>query len=93
MSLLGLNDVAYYLKEGVVVVGLTPLVFIDFTIEHIAPTGTAASAVLEHVTSTVFSTVQDDFLDVLYWLRQGLCLVLGLVWGFIPLQGYVGMTL
>jgi hypothetical protein len=37
--------------------------------------------------------VQDEFLDVLYWLRQVLCLVLGLVWGVIPLHGYVGMTL
>ena len=37
--------------------------------------------------------MQDEFLDVLYWLRQVLCLVLGLVWGVIPLHGYVGMTL
>ncbi|CAI8010276.1 Respirasome Complex Assembly Factor 1 [Geodia barretti] len=36
---------------------------------------------------------KDEFLDALYWLRQGLCLLLGLVWGIIPLQGYVGMTL
>lgn len=37
--------------------------------------------------------VQDEFLDVIYWLRQVLSLVLGLVWGLIPLQGYVGMLL
>lgn len=40
-----------------------------------------------------YSDPQDEFLDALYWLRQGLCLLLGVIWGIIPLQGFVGLTL
>ncbi|KAK7019404.1 hypothetical protein SK128_021864 [Halocaridina rubra] len=36
---------------------------------------------------------KDEFLDVIYWGRQVLGLVLGLVWGFIPLKGFVGLFL
>ncbi|XP_064115405.1 GEL complex subunit OPTI-like [Macrobrachium nipponense] len=36
---------------------------------------------------------KDEFLDVIYWGRQVLGLVLGLVWGFIPLKGFIGLFL
>ncbi|GFR65084.1 rab5 interacting protein [Elysia marginata] len=36
---------------------------------------------------------KDEFLDVIYWMRQIMGLVLGLVWGFIPLKGFVGLAL
>uniref|UniRef100_A0A7S2V656 Rab5-interacting protein n=1 Tax=Fibrocapsa japonica TaxID=94617 RepID=A0A7S2V656_9STRA len=29
----------------------------------------------------------EEFLDVVYWLRQVVALVLGLVWGLVPLTG------
>lgn len=38
-------------------------------------------------------TRQDEFLDVIYWGRQVLGVALGLVWGFIPLKGFVGLFL
>lgn len=36
---------------------------------------------------------KDEFLDVIYWMRQIMGLVLGLAWGFIPLKGFVGLAL
>lgn len=36
---------------------------------------------------------QDEFLDVVYWLRQILGVVIGLIWGLIPLKGLVGLGL
>ncbi|XP_053648383.1 GEL complex subunit OPTI [Cherax quadricarinatus] len=36
---------------------------------------------------------KDEFLDVIYWGRQVLGIVLGLVWGFIPLKGFIGLFL
>lgn len=36
---------------------------------------------------------KDEFLDVIYWGRQVLGIVLGLVWGFIPLRGFIGLFL
>lgn len=36
---------------------------------------------------------QDEFLDVIYWGRQVLGVALGLVWGFIPLKGFIGLFL
>ena len=36
---------------------------------------------------------KDQFLDVIYWLKQILGLVIGLVWGILPLKGMLGMIL
>ncbi|GFY49808.1 respirasome Complex Assembly Factor 1 [Trichonephila inaurata madagascariensis] len=36
---------------------------------------------------------KDEFLDVIYWTRQILGVILGLAWGFIPLQGFIGLAL
>ncbi|GFO07060.1 hypothetical protein PoB_003356500 [Plakobranchus ocellatus] len=38
-------------------------------------------------------TDKDEFLDVVYWMRQIMGLILGLVWGFIPLKGFIGLAL
>ncbi|CAL1532364.1 unnamed protein product [Lymnaea stagnalis] len=38
-------------------------------------------------------TDKDEFLDVIYWIRQILGLMLGLVWGIIPLKGFIGLAL
>ena len=37
--------------------------------------------------------IQDEFLDVVYWLRQILGLILGVVWGVLPLKGFLGIVL
>ncbi|KAF2368173.1 Rab5-interacting protein family, partial [Trinorchestia longiramus] len=36
---------------------------------------------------------KDDFLDVIYWGRQILGLILGVIWGVIPLKGFLGLLL
>lgn len=36
---------------------------------------------------------KDEFLDVIYWLRQILGVIIGLIWGFAPLKGFIGLIL
>lgn len=36
---------------------------------------------------------KDEFLDVVYWLRQLVGIILGIVWGILPLKGFVGILL
>ncbi|XP_076449400.1 GEL complex subunit OPTI-like [Babylonia areolata] len=36
---------------------------------------------------------KDEFLDVIYWLRQIMGVILGLVWGLLPLKGILGIAL
>ena len=35
--------------------------------------------------------LQEEFLDVVYWMRQLVSIVVGLSWGAIPLTGAVGL--
>jgi len=35
----------------------------------------------------------EEFLDVIYWGRQILGILLGIVWGLFPLKGFVGLVL
>ncbi|KAK7114359.1 GEL complex subunit OPTI-like isoform X1 [Littorina saxatilis] len=37
--------------------------------------------------------VQDEFLDVIYWLRQILGVILGLIWGLLPMKGILGIAI
>ena len=36
---------------------------------------------------------KEEFLDVIYWSRQIIGLVLGVIWGLFPMQGFVGIFL
>ena len=36
---------------------------------------------------------KEEFLDVIYWSRQILGLVIGCVWGLMPLKGFIGILL
>ena len=36
---------------------------------------------------------KEEFLDVIYWLRQGLGVAIGLVWGLLAIQGAIGLVL
>ncbi|XP_058067076.1 GEL complex subunit OPTI [Anopheles bellator] len=36
---------------------------------------------------------KDDFLDVVYWARQVLGIIIGIVMGIIPLKGFVALAL
>ena len=36
--------------------------------------------------------LQDEFLDVIYWFRQIIAVVLGVIWGVLPLRGFLGIA-
>ena len=36
---------------------------------------------------------KEEFLDVIYWSRQILGLLIGCVWGLVPLKGFIGILL
>ncbi|XP_067137642.1 GEL complex subunit OPTI [Centruroides vittatus] len=36
---------------------------------------------------------KDEFLDVIYWARQIIGILLGLAWGLLPLKGFFGIAL
>ncbi|XP_034938927.1 respirasome Complex Assembly Factor 1 [Chelonus insularis] len=36
---------------------------------------------------------KDEFLDVIYWSRQVIGIILGIIWGIIPLKGFVALVL
>lgn len=38
-------------------------------------------------------TDKDEFLDVIYWSRQVFGIILGIIWGIIPLKGFLGLVL
>uniref|UniRef100_A0A8C5U281 RAB5 interacting factor n=1 Tax=Malurus cyaneus samueli TaxID=2593467 RepID=A0A8C5U281_9PASS len=35
---------------------------------------------------------KDEFLDVIYWFRQIIAVILGIIWGVVPLKGFVGIA-
>lgn len=36
---------------------------------------------------------KEEFLDVIYWMRQAIGIILGLFWGLLPLKGFIGLLL
>ncbi|CAH1119653.1 unnamed protein product [Phaedon cochleariae] len=36
---------------------------------------------------------KEEFLDVIYWARQALGIILGIFWGLVPLKGFIGLLL
>ncbi|XP_044735496.1 respirasome Complex Assembly Factor 1 [Chrysoperla carnea] len=36
---------------------------------------------------------KEEFLDVIYWARQAMGIILGVAWGLIPLKGFVAILL
>ncbi|CAG0917184.1 unnamed protein product [Notodromas monacha] len=51
------------------------------------------SVFLRAVTANASWPDKEEFLDVIYWIRQFLGVALGLVWGIIPLKGFLGLFL
>ena len=39
----------------------------------------------------LLANLQEEFLDVIYWMRQVVSLVAGITWGIIPLTGALGL--
>ncbi|XP_005102636.1 respirasome Complex Assembly Factor 1 [Aplysia californica] len=55
--------------------------------------GNLISLLSKAVTPEFAWSDKDEFLDVIYWMRQILGVVLGLAWGIIPLKGFLGLAL
>ncbi|KAL0270943.1 UNVERIFIED_CONTAM: hypothetical protein PYX00_008209 [Menopon gallinae] len=36
---------------------------------------------------------KDEFLDVIYWSRQIIGIIIGIIWGLIPLKGFIALVL
>jgi len=36
---------------------------------------------------------KDEFLDVIYWARQIIAIIIGLIWGFLAVKGFIGLAL
>nr|XP_054748137.1 GEL complex subunit OPTI-like [Lytechinus pictus] len=36
---------------------------------------------------------KDEFLDVIYWMRQTIAILAGLAWGLLPFRGFIGIAL
>uniref|UniRef100_A0A671SJU7 RAB5 interacting factor n=1 Tax=Sinocyclocheilus anshuiensis TaxID=1608454 RepID=A0A671SJU7_9TELE len=36
---------------------------------------------------------KDEFLDVVYWFRQIIAIILGVIWGVAPLKGFLGIAI
>lgn len=39
------------------------------------------------------SLSQEEFLDVIYWARQAIGIIVGIGWGLIPLKGFLALLL
>lgn len=48
---------------------------------------------LTYVYPFLLLTLQDEFLDVIYWIRQIIALILGVIWGVAPLKGFLGLAM
>ncbi|XP_042657124.1 respirasome Complex Assembly Factor 1 isoform X2 [Tyto alba] len=51
-----------------------------------------ADALVGHVRDDLRFGVGDEFLDVIYWFRQIIAVILGIIWGVVPLKGFVGIA-
>ncbi|XP_017774207.1 PREDICTED: uncharacterized protein C20orf24 homolog [Nicrophorus vespilloides] len=36
---------------------------------------------------------KEEFLDVIYWSRQIIGIIVGIVWGLVPIKGFMGLVL
>lgn len=46
-----------------------------------------------HLLPVIVLFPQDEFLDVIYWLRQIIAIILGVIWGIAPLKGFLGIAM
>jgi len=54
---------------------------------------TVAATISKALSSQSAWPDKEEFLDVIYWLRQIVGVLLGLIWGVIAIQGLVGIVL
>ncbi|KAF2883985.1 hypothetical protein ILUMI_22183 [Ignelater luminosus] len=65
------------------------------TVERNGTSKTSGSISVWHKAFTTNSEWpdKDEFLDVIYWARQALGIILGIIWGLVPLKGFLGLLL
>jgi len=57
------------------------------------PTPTISETFAKAFTAEAKWDDKDEFLDVVYWMRQIIGIILGIVWGVVPFKGIVGIGL
>lgn len=57
------------------------------------PAPTISETLSRAFTAEAKWTDKDEFLDVIYWMRQILGVVLGIIWGLLPMKGILGLGL
>jgi len=64
-----------------------------FPQENGVETGTVSATFKKALKSKSTWEDKEEFLDVIYWFRQILAILLGIVWGIVPLKGIIGIGL
>ncbi|XP_065368191.1 GEL complex subunit OPTI [Calliphora vicina] len=67
------------------------------TIQH-NTSGSAKSSSIKEICNRALTAKsewpdKDEFLDVIYWSRQIFGIILGVIWGIVPLKGFLGLVL
>ncbi|KAJ8412244.1 hypothetical protein AAFF_G00145110 [Aldrovandia affinis] len=60
---------------------------------NLANGGVEQSAWSKAFQSSAVWEEKDEFLDVIYWFRQIIAVVLGAIWGIAPLKGFLGIAI
>ncbi|CAB1451007.1 unnamed protein product [Pleuronectes platessa] len=60
---------------------------------HLQNGGVKQSAWSKALNSNAVWEEKDEFLDVIYWLRQIIAIILGVIWGVAPLKGFLGIAI
>uniref|UniRef100_A0A8C6WMI3 RAB5 interacting factor n=1 Tax=Neogobius melanostomus TaxID=47308 RepID=A0A8C6WMI3_9GOBI len=60
---------------------------------HLANGGVKQSTWTKALNSSAVWEEKDEFLDVVYWFRQIIAIILGVIWGIAPLKGFLGIAI
>ncbi|XP_066558517.1 GEL complex subunit OPTI isoform X2 [Amia ocellicauda] len=60
---------------------------------HLANGGVKLSPWSKAFKSNAAWEEKDEFLDVIYWFRQIIAVILGVIWGIAPLKGFLGIAI
>ncbi|KAF4077860.1 hypothetical protein AMELA_G00192860 [Ameiurus melas] len=60
---------------------------------HVANGGLKQSTWSKALSSRAVWDDKDEFLDVVYWIRQIIAIILGVIWGVVPLKGFLGIAI
>ncbi|XP_028667595.2 uncharacterized protein RAB5IF [Erpetoichthys calabaricus] len=60
---------------------------------HVANGGVKLTTWSKAFKSSAVWDEKDEFLDVIYWFRQIIAVILGVIWGVSPLKGFLGIAI